>query len=1145
MNRIKEGKLVNLVEFGEIKWWSGRKPNEIEGHLIEPSQDKEGVIYWFPVAESKESESHIGIEWNEPRDVYKLQIAYKDNQSVPDPNSVSVQYWQYSWPNPSPERWKGARRGWIEVDDSWHGRWVTANTKVSVNKNKHTYGFEPLDITELFDERKLEEMDYELYHALLERTERQLEEAEDYNPVFRKTLKIRLVFKDGLRPAITDLKLYSKSIWKEMPVDILFGCGEEKGRDWSGTIEAYNGRIEGIEPLDFDGEDAIIKENAWKLKTEGKPKGIRANVMCTDCPSKSPDRTTITVRTRVRSFSFLINDLFQEPIFIKDYNIFIKRSHEQVKYESHLSRLTSLNKKSIYDMVIFQPEQSYERASKEIPPLQKIKQGPPYGRYIILGCEGNRQEFALRFNGHLFTNKRFLKVRGHDTAKLLWPGAELQYKFGTGDPSDFREREDGSLQKMREGYLPIVETSWLDREIEYTQEAFATFLDGSVKDSLEKRGDEDLVCLIQFNIRNTTLGKKQGQLWFLIQPSEELSLEGGFIKAKGRIILGETVKDEWKVQKYEKPLLRGCINTNGKGKIVSKTYVTDLKDTHNLSNAIVFEIELDSYEEHKINLAIPFATLVDKDLLSSLNYSEKLNEVTSYWEDYIEKGMQISVPNPIINDFYKAVPIHVAITVDKDPYSGLYEVPAATYSYGPCGNEACWQICQLDYRGYHKRAEKYLETFIRTQGAKPLDGHFKSEKGGLQALGVYGDEIYRAGFNYNLDHGFILSQLAEHYLLTRDRKWLDRILPNLIDACDFIIRERTSTTHKKSDGSKCSEYGLLPAGHLEDNREWRYWFAVNAHAYCGMKLTADVLSGVNHPEAERISREAENYRRDIREAAERAMINSPVVKLLDGTYIPHIPTRAGLRGRDLGWFREGAYGALHLVVCGIIKSDEEMATWILKDLEDNIFITREFGRPVDIGKYWFSHGGVAIQANLLDNAIVYLKRDQIEHSLRCFYNNLGASLYPDVKVFTEHPVIELGHGVGPFYKTSDECKFLNWLRTLLIFEEENKLFLAMGTPRKWLKDGKTITVEKAATYFGTLSYQIHSRVSFGEIEATLSPPKRNAPKEIIIRFRHPEKNPMREVFVNGTRHRDYNVNEETVRLTKLSLSEDMCIVIKY
>jgi len=52
---------------------------------------------------------------------------------------------------------------------------------------------------------------------------------------------------------------------------------------------------------------------------------------------------------------------------------------------------------------------------------------------------------------------------------------------------------------------------------------------------------------------------------------------------------------------------------------------------------------------------------------------------------------------------------------------------------------------------------------------------------------------------------------------------------------------------------------------------------------------------------------------------------------------------------------------------------------------------------------------------------------QIEHGLRALFNNLGASLWPDVLIFTEHPVVELGHGVGPFYETPDEAKVLGFL----------------------------------------------------------------------------------------------------------------------
>ena len=82
MIHVNKDKLVDLVNLGEIKWWSGKEPKEIEAHPIEPSRDKEGVRYYLPIVESGKSESHIGVEWSEPRDIYEIQIVYKDNQPL-------------------------------------------------------------------------------------------------------------------------------------------------------------------------------------------------------------------------------------------------------------------------------------------------------------------------------------------------------------------------------------------------------------------------------------------------------------------------------------------------------------------------------------------------------------------------------------------------------------------------------------------------------------------------------------------------------------------------------------------------------------------------------------------------------------------------------------------------------------------------------------------------------------------------------------------------------------------------------------------------------------------------------------------------------------------------------------------------------
>jgi hypothetical protein len=203
-------------------------------------------------------------------------------------------------------------------------------------------------------------------------------------------------------------------------------------------------------------------------------------------------------------------------------------------------------------------------------------------------------------------------------------------------------------------------------------------------------------------------------------------------------------------------------------------------------------------------------------------------------------------------------------------------------------------------------------------------------------------------------------------------------------------------------------------------------------------------------------------------------------------------------------------------------------TWVLKDLEDNLFVSREWGRPVDVEQHWFSHGGVTIQPNLMDLGIDYLRRGQVKHALRALYNNFGVSLYRDVPVFTEHPVIELGHGVGPFYKASDESKALVWLRAFLIWEEGHTLHLAKGAPRAWFAPGQSFGVRSMATHFGPLTYQVRSDET--SVSAEIQVPDRRSPETLILHLRRPSGRRIQAVTVNGAPYADWDAEAATVRV---------------
>jgi hypothetical protein len=277
----------------------------------------------------------------------------------------------------------------------------------------------------------------------------------------------------------------------------------------------------------------------------------------------------------------------------------------------------------------------------------------------------------------------------------------------------------------------------------------------------------------------------------------------------------------------------------------------------------------------------------------------------------------------------------------------------------------------------------------------------------------------------------------------------------------------------------------------------------------------------------RLKRDASAYREDIRRAVMRSMAMSPVAPLRDGTFVPYVPPRTPLHGRESGWIRNILYGPLALVDCGVFAPDEEVTSWILADYEDNLFMSEEsFGVP---DRDWFSRGGITLQPNLVNAPVVYLERDQIPQALRAFYNTFAASYYHDVLAFTEW-VPTFGIGGGPFFKTSDEAGFLAWLRLFLVRESGDRLFLNTGAPRKWFLPGRRIEVSRAASFFGELSFRVESHPEAGFVAAAVMPPTRQRPQEILLRVRHPDGKRISRVELNGKPWSEFNSERELISL---------------
>ena len=119
-------------------------------------------------------------------------------------------------------------------------------------------------------------------------------------------------------------------------------------------------------------------------------------------------------------------------------------------------------------------------------------------------------------------------------------------------------------------------------------------------------------------------------------------------------------------------------------------------------------------------------------------------------------------------------------------------------------------------------------------------------------------------------------------------------------------------------------------------------------------------------------------------------------------------------------------------------------------------------------------------------------------------------------------------------KIFEEAAFLVRFRSMLIMEDGPELWLARGTPRRWLEQGKKVSVKNAPTHFGTVAYEIVSDTDHGKIAATVEMPSRNPPKTVLLRLRHPQAAKIKSVTVDGKSWNDFDAAKEVVLLHDLT-----------
>ncbi len=1009
--------------------------------------------------------SNIGVEWDEERDIREIRVRYAGKP----PSGVSVEYWFKNWPYEPPQMPSFED----PMDDPWQGKWVRASASENCDASECTYRLEPITNAENDHAKNLPGVAY------------------------RRTLKVRLVYAQ-VAPAIEWIRIYSGSEQRLVKLRVEVHGG--------GKAFVYNGILRSAQP--------------WP--SAAAPKGLLLEILAAKPDlAGSHDMTVVTVRgagADHRTFSFMVDDLKHGPISIPDLGV---RVIDLASFESLGVKPKKLR---VRQRIPLEPEQSYERASREIPPLDPWEREWGGRAYLPLAPDSNWQKFAFEYGGNVFVSKTGIKAKGYELQRLQWKGDRIDWKIGTGATPYYRENRKVTVRKL-DDYLPVVTQSWDKDGISYSEEAFATLLRGPLSPNDANRDEETpAVLMLQLTARNETATMSKAHVWLSADAAGALTLNGTTVNGDGKAVA----------------VLGSAEGTNVSlaGQKVHITFDLSAKT----SRSLVIKIP-----------CVSDLSQTDVQALNQLDYTAERERVIAYWKQIADPAVRFKVPEPKFELLAKTVVAQIHISTTKDPKTGLYMVPAASYGYDVFENESCYQILLLDTLGQFDTASQYLETMLHLQGSKNFPGRQTGSAAGI-FHGVKIDDVYDyTAHGYGLDHGTVLWTLAQHYFYSRDRAWLEHAWPHMEKAIDWIEEQRSATKLTDLHGERVREYGLLPASELEDNVDWANWFSINAFAWAAMLRTSEALADIGNPDAPRIRKRADDFRSDLRSAILRAIESAPVARMQDGTYEPYVPVLPTRRFRLFGPIRADYYqryghpemkplmrlgadrdtlcGAVVLLILGVFSPEEPEARWILDDWEDNETLSSGMGMNIHgmtDDRYWFSQGGMVFQANLVNPIQVYLWRHEAPAAIRNLYNDFVACLYPDVNMFTEE-FHQWRHGSGPFYKISDESRFVNRLRDTLVLEKGDDLWLASGTPKRWLELPQGIEVHNIETFFGPVSYDIHAGSHPGVIEATVQPPSRNPAKEVWLVVRVPHGS-IQRVMLNGRRWAKFDPNLGAIEL---------------
>ncbi len=782
-----------------------------------------------------------------------------------------------------------------------------------------------------------------------------------------------------------------------------------------------------------------------------------------------PDAALLTILLNEKGTEGFTIDMDQlvehKAMWLPEQDVYITLDSKPVAFKKHLA---SLKGKRVLDQVAQQPEadlKSFQQKWADI--------GDPYkyDDYWQTNWKGTRGHLTVTAASHGSVYKIAMDRWGN-----VRPDFASPYKFGL----DLNWKDAKWKRQHIEKGLPVLHTL-LEKNGQQLQ--IEQFVAPLMELSTAIRGYVPSVhySKVQFSGQ---AGDFELQILF---NNEQKSRDMEAVQEKGNWLL----KDK---QTGNILLLLEA----GNGLQVKPEKLSAGKDGNRLQLTVTGSVSGSGKAELVVKLPTPSLAAVELGRIQQTDFTTAKKKVVDYWEGWLAKGAQFSVPEEAVNNLYRANLWHSLIlprhTFDIDGKDHM-DLPYANTAYGQ--RNADWPINQsvyVDYmvyglRGYDEVAGDEYQAMFKSQLMK--DGR-------ITGYGNWG--VYSPGQLY---------AIAQNYLLSRNHALFESLLPGAMKTLDYCLEK----VEKAKNGTGLV---LAPLNDLTDaEREWAF---NQAYYVGGLTAFAKALELHKHPKAAELAATAARLREDVIAEFERSSVKSPVVQLEDGTWINYVPTDALTPRRMMEqWYPTDVdCGPLHLTRLGVLDGNHWLTTAMLHDHEDNLFL---------------NNNGAANEPVYVQQSTAYFLRDDVKAVIRSFYSLMACG-------FSHEQFSPLEHRWGwPQYygPPSTDGAWFEIYRKMLINElGDDSLIIGQAIPRKWMEQGKKIEVKNAPTYYGNLSMEMEGLNSQQEIKASLDIPSEKPVKQLLVRFRHPSGKTIKAVNVNGKTWTSFDAKKEYVSIPAAS-----------